>query len=88
MAYHAGAMIASSFVVTLFRAASRAVAAAGAPPEALIPLMRRTIDNRFELTGPISRGDLHVIDAHLAALEREAPDLLPFYRVLVEATKR
>ena len=50
--------------------------------------MQRTIDNRFELTGPISRGDLHVIDAHLAALEREAPDLLPLYRVLVEATKR
>ena len=55
--YHAGAAMASNYLVTLFRAASRAVETAGAPPEALLPLMRRTIDNNFELTGPISRGD-------------------------------
>ncbi len=52
VAYHAGAMMASSFVVTLFRAASRAVAAAGAPPEALVPLMQRTIDNRLRADRP------------------------------------
>jgi predicted short-subunit dehydrogenase-like oxidoreductase (DUF2520 family) len=31
--------------------------------------MRRTIENGFELTGPISRGDWAVVEAHLAALE-------------------
>ena len=36
---------------------SAPLAAAGAPPEALLPLMRRTIDNGFDLTGPIARGD-------------------------------
>ena len=45
--YHAGAAMASNFLVTLYRAASRLLESAGAPPEALLPLMRRTIDNGF-----------------------------------------
>ena len=57
-AYHAGAAIASNYLVTLRRAAGSLLEAAGAPPEALDPLMRRTIENDFELTGPISRGRL------------------------------
>src|SRR5207244_8323925 len=55
--YHAGAAIASNYLVTLHRVASELFRAAGAPPEALVPLMRRTIDNGFELTGPLERGD-------------------------------
>jgi predicted short-subunit dehydrogenase-like oxidoreductase (DUF2520 family) len=85
--YHAGASIASNFLVTIHRAAVRAVGAAGAPPEALLPLMRRTIDNGFDLTGPIARGDRATVDAHLAAIRRELPDLEAFYRVLAEATR-
>ncbi|HTS74541.1 MAG TPA: DUF2520 domain-containing protein, partial [Gaiellaceae bacterium] len=61
--YHAGAAIASNYLVTLHRAASELLAAAGAPPEALEPLMRRTIDNGFELTGPIERGDWATVEA-------------------------
>ena len=55
--YHAGAVFASNYVVTLQRAAASLFEAAGAPPEALTPLMTRTIENHFELTGPIARGD-------------------------------
>ena len=84
--YHAGASIASNYVVTLFRAASRLFEDAGAPPEGLVPLMTRTIENDFELTGPISRGDWAVVEAHLAALHDEHPELEPMYRVLAEAT--
>jgi predicted short-subunit dehydrogenase-like oxidoreductase (DUF2520 family) len=84
--YHAGAAIASNYLVTLYRAASRLFEDAGAPPEALVPLMTRTIENGFELTGPISRGDWAVVDAHLAALHEEHPELEPMYRVLAEAT--
>ena len=84
--YHAGAAIASNYLVTLYRAASRLFDAAGAPPEALVPLMRRTIDNGFELTGPIARGDRSTVDAHLAAIRAHAPDLEPMYRALAEAT--
>jgi predicted short-subunit dehydrogenase-like oxidoreductase (DUF2520 family) len=84
--YHAGAAIASNYLVTLYRAASRLFTAAGAPPEALVPLMRRTIDNGFELTGPLARGDQSTVDAHLAAIRSEAPDLESMYRVLAEMT--
>jgi predicted short-subunit dehydrogenase-like oxidoreductase (DUF2520 family) len=84
--YHAGAAMASNYLVTLYRAAARALVAAGAPPEALLPLMRRTIDNGFELTGPIARGDWATVDAHLAAIREGLPDLEPMYRALADAT--
>ncbi len=86
--YHAGAAVASNYLVTLHRLASRMLERAGAPPEALLPLMRRTIDNDFELTGPIARADWSTIDAHLRALHAELPDLEPVYRALAEATSR
>jgi predicted short-subunit dehydrogenase-like oxidoreductase (DUF2520 family) len=84
--YHAGAAIASNYLVTLYRAAARLLATAGAPAEALIPLMQRTIDNRFELTGPIARGDRATVDAHIAAIREHAPELEAMYRALAEAT--
>ncbi len=84
--YHAGAAVASNYLVTLYRSASRLLELAGAPPEALIPLMTRTIENDFELTGPIARGDVATIDAHLAAIDRHAPDLGPMYRALATVT--
>jgi predicted short-subunit dehydrogenase-like oxidoreductase (DUF2520 family) len=84
--YHAGAAIASNFLVTLHRAAARLLAEAGVPPEALLPLMERTMTNGFDLTGPIARGDWSTVEAHLAALEERAPDLVPLYRALAEAT--
>ena len=84
--YHAGATIASNYLVTLFRAASRALETAGAPPEALVPLMRRTIENGFDLTGPIARGDTATVNAHLRALREHTPELEPMYRALAMAT--
>jgi predicted short-subunit dehydrogenase-like oxidoreductase (DUF2520 family) len=86
--YHAGAVMASNYLVTLYRSASRLLELAGAPPEALVPLMSRTIENGFELTGPIARGDSHVVDAHLTQLAARAPDLVPVYRALADATVR
>jgi len=85
--YHAGAAIASNYLVTLHRVASELFAAAGAPPEALEPLMRRTIENGFELTGPIERGDWETVEAHRAAIREVRPDLEPLYDVLAEATR-
>jgi predicted short-subunit dehydrogenase-like oxidoreductase (DUF2520 family) len=49
--------------------------------------MRRTIENGFQLTGPIERGDTPTLDAHLAALRERAPDLEPLYRLLADATR-
>jgi predicted short-subunit dehydrogenase-like oxidoreductase (DUF2520 family) len=85
--YHAGAAIASNYLVTLHRVASELFRAAGAPPEALIPLMQRTIENGFELTGPIERGDWETVEAHRAAIRDTRPDLEPLYDVLADATR-
>jgi predicted short-subunit dehydrogenase-like oxidoreductase (DUF2520 family) len=84
--YHAGAAVASNFLVTLFKAAAELVEAAGAPSEALIPLMRRTIENGFELTGPIERGDWETVEAHLAAIRESHAELEPMYRALADLT--
>ena len=86
--YHAGAAIASNYLVTLYRVAAALVERAGAPAEALVPLMRRTIENGFELTGPIARGDRGTLERHRQTLAAERPDLLPLYDVLAEATGR
>ena len=86
--YHAGAAIASNYLVTLHRVAADLFSAAGAPPEALTPLMRRTIDNGFELTGPIERGDWETVEAHRRAIRATRPELEPLYDVLAEATAR
>jgi predicted short-subunit dehydrogenase-like oxidoreductase (DUF2520 family) len=66
--------------------ASRLLEMAGAPPEALVPLMRRTIDNGVELTGPIARGDRATVEAHLAEISLRATDLEAMYRPLATVT--
>jgi len=86
-AYHAGAAIASNYLVTLRRAAGSLLESAGAPPAALEPLMRRTIENGFELTGPIARGDWATVETHVAAIRRERPELEAMYRTLAATTE-
>ena len=84
--YHAGAVFVSNYLVTLHRAAAMLFESAGAPPEALEPLMRRTIENDFELTGPISRGDWTTVEAHRAAIRAARPELDDLYETLAGAT--
>ncbi len=86
--YHAGAVVASNYLVTLRRAAGALLDAAGAPPEALDPLMRRVIENDFELTGPIERGDWETVELHLEAIRAGRPELEDVYRTLADATAR
>jgi predicted short-subunit dehydrogenase-like oxidoreductase (DUF2520 family) len=84
--YHAGAAFAAAYLVTLHQAASDIFRTVGAPPEALEPLMRRTMDNGFEPTGPHRRGDWATVDKHLAAIHERRPELEPLYRALSDAT--
>jgi predicted short-subunit dehydrogenase-like oxidoreductase (DUF2520 family) len=84
--YHAGAVFASNYIVTLQRAATLLFDAVGAPPAALEPLMLRTIENDFELTGPISRGDWATVEAHIAELHQRLPELEHLYETLAGAT--
>jgi len=80
--YHAGAVFASNYLVTLQRAAVRL----GVPAEGVVPLMTRTIENGFQLTGPIARGDWATVGAHKDAISTEHPELESLYEALVEAT--
>ncbi len=80
--YHAGAVFASNYLVTLQRAAVRL----GVPAEGLVPLMRGTIEHGFELTGPIARGDWATVEAHKQAIRARQPELEHLYDTLAEAT--
>jgi predicted short-subunit dehydrogenase-like oxidoreductase (DUF2520 family) len=80
--YHAGAVFASNYLVTLQRAAVRL----GVPAEGLPPLMKRTIEHGFELTGPIARGDWATVEAHKRALRVRHPELEHLYEALAGAT--
>jgi predicted short-subunit dehydrogenase-like oxidoreductase (DUF2520 family) len=87
-AYHAGAAIASGYLVTLRSSARSLLEAAGAPPEALDPLIRGVMDSGFELTGPIARGDWETVERHLAVIRAERPELEDLYLVLAAETAR
>ena len=80
--YHAGAVFASNYLVTLQRAAVRL----GVPADGVVPLMTRTIENGFDLTGPIARGDWATVEAHQDAIRDAHPELENLYETLAEAT--
>ena len=90
--YHAPAVVAATFLVTLAATAQRLFVRAGLPPDgatrALTALMQGALDNvhaagpAAALTGPVARGDVETIRRHLAALEGADADL---YRALSRA---
>jgi predicted short-subunit dehydrogenase-like oxidoreductase (DUF2520 family) len=90
--YHAAAVIACNYLVTLVKMATDLWQTFGVPrkeaTEALLPLIRGTVHNLETiglpqcLTGPIARGDSGTIKKHLEALERVSPDTLSSYREL------
>ena len=84
--YHAGAAMASNYLVTLHALAGSLLEAAGAPREALAPILRGVIDGGFELTGPIARGDWETLERHVAAIREHRPELEGLYLALAEAT--
>ena len=87
-AYHAGAAVASNYLVTLRAAARSLLEAAGAPPDSLDPLIRGVVDGGFELTGPIARGDWETVERHLEVIRAERPELESLYLALAGATAR
>jgi predicted short-subunit dehydrogenase-like oxidoreductase (DUF2520 family) len=92
-AYHAAASIASNFLVTLEGAAERLAATAGVNRALLAPLVRAAVENwaargaEQALTGPIARGDEETVARQRAAVEERAPDLLPLFDALTDATR-
>jgi predicted short-subunit dehydrogenase-like oxidoreductase (DUF2520 family) len=92
-AYHAAASIAANLLVTLEAAAERIAASAGVDRELLVPLVRATVENwaalgpERALTGPIARGDEATVARQRDAVADRAPDLLPMFDALTEATR-
>jgi predicted short-subunit dehydrogenase-like oxidoreductase (DUF2520 family) len=93
LAYHAAASIASNFLVTLEAAAERVAATAGLDRELLVPLVRATVENwaavgpERALTGPVARGDQQTVAGQREAIAERAPELVPLFDALVEATR-
>ncbi len=91
--YHAGLAHGANHLVTLVTEAMEMLAAAGAddPAATLRPLLNAALDNALAhgdaaLTGPIVRGDLGTVRAHLEQVAAEAPTSLPSYLALARAT--
>jgi predicted short-subunit dehydrogenase-like oxidoreductase (DUF2520 family) len=91
--YHAGLAHGANHLVTLVSEAMEMLAAAGSddPAGTLRPLLTAALDNALEqgdaaLTGPIVRGDVNTIRAHLAEIAGNAPQAMTSYVALARAT--
>lgn len=91
--YHAGLAHGANHLVTLVTEAMEMLSAAGGddPAGTLRPLLEAALDNALNqgdaaLTGPIVRGDVRTVRAHLAEVAANAPQTLSSYVALARAT--
>jgi predicted short-subunit dehydrogenase-like oxidoreductase (DUF2520 family) len=90
--YHAAAVLASNAFPALLDSAARLMSCAGVDyDEALrviAPLARAALENTVALgpvsalTGPVVRGDLTTIEAHIGAIATSPPDVARLYRAV------
>jgi predicted short-subunit dehydrogenase-like oxidoreductase (DUF2520 family) len=96
--YHAGAVFASNYLVTLLDVALQVFVDSGLPRAAALELMRPlvqgSVDNVFSmgaasaLTGPVARGDMALVQQQHAALAALDPALAGLYRELALAAAK
>jgi predicted short-subunit dehydrogenase-like oxidoreductase (DUF2520 family) len=66
----------------------------GQAVRALLPLTRQVLENfehlgpRAAWTGPLSRGDYHVVESHLMALQAAPPEFAAAYDVINRLSAR
>ena len=94
--YHAAAIFASNYLVTLLQTAIDIHKLVGIPPgvsmEMLAPLVRRSVENAIiagpdhALTGPIRRGDTEIVQRQFAALSAADDAVADLYRILATRT--
>jgi predicted short-subunit dehydrogenase-like oxidoreductase (DUF2520 family) len=91
--YHAGLAHGANHLVTLVSQAMELLAASGAedPAATLRPLLSAALDNALAsgdaaLTGPIVRGDVRTVQAHLDDILEHAPATIPSYVAMAKAT--
>jgi len=83
--YHVGACLVSNYLIALAKLGTECLCTAGfdeqEAKEALLPLMQGTLNNIAKnslaqaLTGPVSRGDLQVVENHVRILSKELPHI-------------
>jgi predicted short-subunit dehydrogenase-like oxidoreductase (DUF2520 family) len=88
-AYHAAAVLASGGLVALLDAIVALGATAGLDERGSLAVYGRLVEQTLanarsggigaSLTGPITRGDVGTVAAHIAALEAHAPDVVELY---------
>lgn len=93
--YHAAAVFASNYVLTLIDVALRLMRESGIDdPAPILKLARGTLDNiekigaKKALTGPIQRGDRATLESHLLALRAFGREYERLYRLLGLHTAR
>jgi predicted short-subunit dehydrogenase-like oxidoreductase (DUF2520 family) len=91
--YHAGLAHGANHLVTLVTQAMELVRESGAadPAATLRPLLTAALENALTmgddaLTGPIVRGDVETVRAHLRSIAATRPGTLPSYVALARAT--
>ena len=96
--YHISGVLASNYLVAIIAEAAGLWAQFGYNQsqalQALLPLVRGTVGNierdgaAAALTGPIVRGDLGTVQAHLEQLRATLPSVVPLYAALAQATAK
>jgi predicted short-subunit dehydrogenase-like oxidoreductase (DUF2520 family) len=94
--YHAAAVFASNFINTVVFASFSIFKDIGVPEkdilEIISPLIKGTVNNIEKLgvvnslTGPVVRGDIKTVEAHIKGFEESDNGFLELYRTLTEHT--
>lgn len=94
--YHAGAVAVSNYFVALVQYGLKFYQALGADRQealkAVLPLIKGTLHNietlgiPDALTGPVMRGDAETVSNHLAAMQKQTPELIGLYKELARQT--
>lgn len=91
--YHLALAHSATHLVTLVAQSMQLLGEVGVehPDRMLRPLLEAALDNALRagdaaLTGPVARGDIGTVEAHLHELRRLAPDILSAYRAVSLAT--
>ncbi|MFF4450502.1 Rossmann-like and DUF2520 domain-containing protein [Streptomyces sp. NPDC001502] len=84
--YHAAMVFGANNLISLIAVAIQAMVAAGIEDAGgfLAPILRASLENTIELgpqalTGPVRRGDIGTLHAHIEALRELKPELIPGY---------
>ena len=96
--YHAALAHGANHLAVLVRDAADALrrsgiewGGVGSPERMLGPLLSAALDNALRhgdraLTGPVARGDVDTVEAHLRVLDEQAPELAQSYRAMARRT--